>query len=276
MKVFISYNYIADQAFVGKLSTRLRDIGVIPWTVNLESDYGLEIVENIDAVIENCDYIIIVLSKAYIESTWLQKEFFAFFMKEAHFQTKFLIPVLIEDCNYNHLLEARICNFTNKEFEKAFEQLALHFSSKKKVFVVMKFGDIELDSVFDLAIKPVIEDYGYQPIRIEQVQDSRIITEQILRYIRLSDIVVADLTYQKPNCYYEVGYAHALDKELVLTIRKGDDIQLDLAGNRFIIWQTANDLKEKLHLRFKTIKERQQMQLTKFKSPFLEDDETTE
>ena len=140
----------------------------------------------------------------------------------------------------------------------------------------MKFGDPELETVFERAIKPVIEDCGYKPIRIEQVQDSRIITEEILRYIRLSDIIVADLTYQKPTCYYEVGYAHALDKELVLTIRKGDDIQLDLGGNRFIVWQTANDLKEKLHLRIKAIKEKQQMHLAKLKSPFFQDDENLE
>lgn len=276
MKVFISYNYTTEQAFVSKLSIRLRDAGIIPWTVNLQSGYGSDIIEHIDEVIANCNYILIVLSKSYVESTWLQKELFAFLMKESHFQNKFLIPILVEDCDYHPFLEGRICDFTNKEFEKAFEQLTLHFSSEKKVFVVMKFGNAELDSVFELAIKPVIEQCGYQPIRIEQVQDSRIITEEILRYIRLSDMVVADLTYQQPDSYYLVGYAQGLDKELVLTIRKGDDIQIDLSGNRFMVWQTANDLKGKLYRRINEIKEKQQMQLSKFKSPFVQENENLE
>src|SRR2546423_2897995 len=107
-----------------------------------------------------------------------------------------------------------------------------------QVFVIMKFGDKHLDSAYQGVIKPIIESFGLKAVRIDEVQDSGKITDQVLESIAASRYVLADLSCARPNCYYETGFAHAIGKELILTIQKGDDIHFDLAGYRFIQWET--------------------------------------
>jgi hypothetical protein len=67
---------------------------------------------------------------------------------------------------------------------------------------------------------------------------------------------LSDLTGERPNCYYEVGYAQALQKEIILTIQKGSSVHFDLSSYRFIEWETENELKQKLRTRFKAIQMR--------------------
>ena len=124
-----------------------------------------------------------------------------------------------------------------------------------QVFVIMKFGDAALDSAYEGVMKPVIEEYGLKTIRIDEVQNSGRINDQILDTIASSQYVLADLTGERPNCYYECGFAHALGKELILTIRDTDQVHFDLAGYRFIQWSTELDLRKNLRKRFKTLTE---------------------
>ncbi len=123
----------------------------------------------------------------------------------------------------------------------------------RQVFVIMKFGDEDLDSTYKLAIKPVIEKYNYNPMRIDQIEKSDPITPRILNEIRRSAVILADLTGRRPNCYYETGFAHALDKEIILTIKDGEEIDFDLKVHNFIMWSTPVDLQEALDRRFEAI-----------------------
>jgi hypothetical protein len=121
---------------------------------------------------------------------------------------------------------------------------------KNQVFVIMKFGAKELDSAYEGVIKPIIEEYGFKSLRIDEVQDSGKITDQVLEEIASSKYVLADLSGERPNCYYETGFAHALGKQIILTIMKSDRIHFDLAGYRFIQWDTEAELRRELRKRF--------------------------
>ena len=124
---------------------------------------------------------------------------------------------------------------------------------EKQVFVVMKFGDPELDSAYEGVIKPLTNDFGYTSVRVDEIQDSGNINQQILEQIASSAIVLADLTGERPNCYYEAGFAHALGKEVVFSIREGSSIHFDLAANRFITWKTEAEYRKKLRERLESI-----------------------
>lgn len=121
---------------------------------------------------------------------------------------------------------------------------------KNNVFVIMKFNDKALDSAYKGVIKPTVESFGLQCVRIDEIQNSGIITNQVLEEIATSKYVISDLSGSRPNCYYETGFSHALGKELILTIRANETIHFDLAGYRFIEWETEHDLRVSLRERF--------------------------
>lgn len=124
---------------------------------------------------------------------------------------------------------------------------------KDQVFVVMKFGDQVLDSAYKGAYKAVAKEFGLGCLRIDEVQDSGKISDQILDAISESKYVLCDLTGSRPNCYYETGFAHALGKEIILLANKKEKIHFDLQGHRFIQWSTEEDLRTKLRARFSAL-----------------------
>ncbi len=124
---------------------------------------------------------------------------------------------------------------------------------KKQIFVIMKFNDKVLDAIYHDIIKPIIKNVGYQPKRIDEVENSGNITEQLLQEIAQSEIILCELTGERPNCYYETGFAHALGRQLILAIRKGDKIHFDLASHRFIEWKTRDELRSLLKKRLDSI-----------------------
>jgi nucleoside 2-deoxyribosyltransferase len=130
--------------------------------------------------------------------------------------------------------------------------------TEPQVFVIMKFGDDELDSAYEGVMKPIIEEFGLRAVRIDEIQDSGKITDQILEYIASSKYVLADLTGERPNCYYECGFAHALGKELIFTIKGNQGVHFDLAGYRFITWNTEADLRRKLRQRLNNLEQADQ------------------
>ena len=116
----------------------------------------------------------------------------------------------------------------------------------------MKFGDEVLDSAYEGVIKPIGEQFGFNVLRVDEIKDSGNISQQILENIACSEIVLAELSGERPNCYYEAGFAHALGKEIIFSIKKGDDIHFDLAGYRFITWKTEAEFRRNLTTRLES------------------------
>ena len=88
-------------------------------------------------------------------------------------------------------------------------------------FMVMPFGvkptglargqgptKVDFDSLWQNALKPLIEDLGYTPFRADADTGALIINEMIER-LAYSDIVVADISIPNANVYYEIGIRHA-------------------------------------------------------------------
>ena len=92
-------------------------------------------------------------------------------------------------------------------------------------FMVMPFGkkttnaeagkgpaEIDFDALWDKALRPMIQDLNYLPIRADQDAGSLIIQAMIER-LAISDLVIADLTIPNANVYYEVGVRHAAQRQ---------------------------------------------------------------
>lgn len=82
--------------------------------------------------------------------------------------------------------------------------------------------------------------------RIDDKANTGQITENIHNNIRLAEYIVADLTDERPNVYYEVGYAHALGKPILLVARAETNIHFDLQGCRTHRYHNYDDLEREL------------------------------
>lgn len=139
--------------------------------------------------------------------------------------------------------------------DRSLMQMALT-PPQNKMFVIMKFGDAALDSAFEGVYETEGLAAGFdQVVRVDKIQDSGNISQQIVEHIATSRLVVADLSGERPNCYYEAGFAFALGKPIVFCVRDQDKIHFDLAAYRFVVWDTEATLRRKLKERLQAFVE---------------------
>jgi hypothetical protein len=84
---------------------------------------------------------------------------------------------------------------------------------KGVAFVVMAMTaeNAELEDVLD-AIKEAAVTCNVVATRIDDLQSNERITDRVLDSIIQAEFVIVDLTYARPNVYYEAGYAQAMKK----------------------------------------------------------------
>jgi nucleoside 2-deoxyribosyltransferase len=132
---------------------------------------------------------------------------------------------------------------------KYLTQLLKDVTQSNQGFVAMSF-DTELNNLFYNGIIPAVKDAGFEPRRIDQLDFSGKIDDEIIVEIRKSRFMVADLTYHRPNVYYEFGYAHALGIPVYFTCRvdEKDKMHFDIQQYNCIFWSETQLEKFKISL----------------------------
>ena len=123
-------------------------------------------------------------------------------------------------------------------------------TSLQHAFVIMPL-DGSLNAIFNNAIKPAIESLGVAPIRSDEDHFTGKITDALIDRIRLSYFLVAEITAARPNCYYEVGFAHATDRQVILLCQNINDVHFDLRDFPVIVYNSESKLREKLTARIR-------------------------
>lgn len=109
---------------------------------------------------------------------------------------------------------------------------------KPIVFVVMQFSD-QFNDLFENVISPICQEYGYHVVRADNIYKNGLIIEDITKSIIESKLIIADITPQNPNVYYEVGYSHALNKNTILLAEEGVILPFDIAPYRVIFYKNT-------------------------------------
>jgi hypothetical protein len=100
--------------------------------------------------------------------------------------------------------------------------------------------DAAFDDVYKLGIKGAVAQFdGVVAERVDEQIYREGILERIYRQIEVADIIIADMTGQSPNVFYEVGYAHAKGKLCILLTSNANDIPFDLKHQRHIVYSKS-------------------------------------
>ena len=136
------------------------------------------------------------------------------------------------------------------------ESLNQKNENSKNVFAAFYFTK-ELQSIFDNDVKQVIEELGLTYIRVSSstTDTNTTINDDIIGKIKSSKIVIADFSGQRNSVYFEAGLAMGLTIPVIWTCRKDEVANLSFDTRQYphILWETKEDLKEKLRNRIKAI-----------------------
>lgn len=91
-----------------------------------------------------------------------------------------------------------------------------------ELFVIMAFKP-ETDCLWNNVIVPIADELGLDPVRIDRQETESAISEEILSSIRRALLVLCDLSFERPNCYFEAGFAKGAFRRVIFTARSDHD-----------------------------------------------------
>ena len=112
-------------------------------------------------------------------------------------------------------------------------------------FIAMPI-DPDDDQLVDVleAIKMAAADCGITAERVDEVESNQRITDRILESIYQAEFVIVDLTNERPNVFFEAGFAHGLGKVPIYVARAGTTIHFDIKDYPIIMFRNMKQLKE--------------------------------
>lgn len=148
-------------------------------------------------------------------------------------------PTVAEDYEILNQLSTDMSRYA-KEVIALAERLII----PRSVFTIMSFKS-EFRDVYD-SYKQVCKDFGVEVERTDESTSRERIIPRIETGIRQSAFVIADVTEGSANVFYEVGFARALGKDVILTARQGTKLPFDVGDIPTIFWEIQADLKDRL------------------------------
>lgn len=94
--------------------------------------------------------------------------------------------------------------------------------------------------LLELLIRPACEENGYEVLRIDSVYSTGSITQEIIKFILDSDLVIADLTNANPNVMYELGVRHSSGRPALIMAHRGENLPFDISSYRSLFYDVKN------------------------------------
>jgi TIR domain len=116
------------------------------------------------------------------------------------------------------------------------------------VFVVTSFRS-DMEPAFE-AIKCAAQQVGLRAERVKDIGGDYRITEKMIEMIHRAYLIVADLTHERPNVYFELGYARGIGKRVVTIRREGTEVHFDVYDWQHISYIDSRPLEKSLVERF--------------------------
>lgn len=98
MPIFISYSH-ENKEFVDQLAMQLVHRNVNIWLDRWELSIGESIIDKVQEAVDGSSALLVILSKASIDSEWCKRELSSGFLRELEEKRVVVMPILLEDCD---------------------------------------------------------------------------------------------------------------------------------------------------------------------------------
>lgn len=111
---------------------------------------------------------------------------------------------------------------------------------RKKGFYICPIGGPGSDArkrgnqVYKHVVCAALEPLGFEMARADTLEQSGLITSQIINNLLSVELVIADLTDQNPNVFYELAVRHAIRKPFIQLMAEGQKLPFDIQGLRTV------------------------------------------
>lgn len=153
MPVFISYSH-ADGLIVNKLAAHLVKNNASVWVDTWELNVGDSILNKVQDALLDSSALLVILSKASVESEWCKKELSAGLMRELDEKRVVVLPVIVEDCEIPLFLREKMYADLRSDFDMGLHNV---LNAIAKVTNADQARLEQEDGVLDWS-----EDWGYQ------------------------------------------------------------------------------------------------------------------
>jgi hypothetical protein len=125
-----------------------------------------------------------------------------------------------------------------------FKELLIRFYGtammEKYCFIIQPFEGV-YDKRFEDIYRIAIEKTGLKAYRVDKDSSVKIIISEIEKKIRGSELCFADISEDKPNVWYELGYATANGKDVILVCdkKKRERLPFDINQRSVIFYNTG-------------------------------------
>jgi hypothetical protein len=116
------------------------------------------------------------------------------------------------------------------------------------VFVICSFS-ARMNPIFE-GIKAAAAAHHLRAERTKDIPGDYRITDKIIDLIRRSRFVVVDLTEERPNVYFELGYARGIGKTVVTVAREETKLHFDVKDWTCMFYDDSRTLEKQLSDRF--------------------------
>ena len=134
-------------------------------------------------------------------------------------------------------------------------------------FVVQPFDGDKFDKRFKDVYSPAIADAELKPYRVDKDPEVSIPIQDIEKGIKKSKLCLADITTDNPNVWFELGYAIACGKEVVLVCseERQSKFPFDIRHRAIIKYSTGStsdfeELKKRITAKIKAFLEKAEKQ----------------
>ena len=114
------------------------------------------------------------------------------------------------------------------------------------VFVIMPFSDQASDETYRTIVEEC-EKLGLKATRADEPIGSGIVLSDITSMVEDAEFIICDLSLERPNVYYELGYAHGVGnraEDILLIARAGSVLHFDIAPIRARFYDSQSHLRE--------------------------------